>query len=90
MQDVFGGSDGSEAPCVASVGPGGQPFGLGHGQGFDFADLDAGAAKIAAVADDQGFALQPQDPEGAGLHTLAAGDAFVRIKNQAHILAVSC
>ena len=70
-------------------GPGRQTLGFGHGQGLDFADLDAGAAKIAAVADDQGFALQPQDPEGAGLHTLAAGDAFVGVKDQAHILVVS-
>ena len=71
------------------LGPGRQPLGFGHGQGLHLADLDAGAAKIAAVADDEGFALQPQDPEGAGLHTLAAGDTFVRVKDQAHILAVS-
>ena len=70
-------------------GPGRQALGLGQGQGLHLADLDAGAAEIAAVADDQGLPLQPQDPEGADLHALAAGDTFVRVKDQAHILAVS-
>jgi hypothetical protein len=67
-------------------GPGRQPLGLGHGQGLHFADLDAGAAKIAAVADDEVFTLQPQNPKGAGLHTLATGNTFVSVKDQAHVI----
>ena len=93
----FGGHRGQLAPALLRKdpdavgrhpGPGRQPLGLGQGQGLHLADLDAGAAEIAALADDQAFALQPQDPEGAGLHTLAAGDTSVGVKNQAHILAV--
>ena len=44
--------------------------GLRQGQGLHFADLDAGAAEVAALADDQGLALQLQDPEGTGLDAL--------------------
>ncbi len=94
----FGGYRGQLAPALlrkdpdavgGHPGPGRQPRGLGQGQGLHFADLDAGPAQSAAVADDEVVTLQPQDPEGAGLHALAAGDTFVRVKDQAHVLVVS-
>ena len=75
----------TQTPSGGTPGRGARPVGLGQGQGLHLADLDAGAAESAAVADDQGLALQAQDPEGTGLHALAAGDTFVRVKDQAHV-----
>ena len=59
-------------------GPGAGAGGRRDDQGLHLADLGAGAAEVAALADDQGFALQLQDPEGTDLDALAAGDDIFR------------
>jgi len=72
-------------PIRRRLGPGSGAGRERQRQGLNRAYLHASAAEIAAFTNDQGLGRKVQDPEGADLDALAAGDTFLRVKDEAHI-----
>ncbi len=72
-------------PVRGHRGPKRWAFRLRERQGALSARLHASAAERAALVNNENPALQPQNPEGAGLHTLPAGSALVLGIDDAHV-----